>query len=236
MNKIIPALVFIISSCALPGLSRAQENHPVSIEGNAVYTVPSASENTSPDKSNGPVSAPVNQPNTKVLTHPAVTPKTLPEQVKKNTSISNKTAGSGAPGFILDAEGNMVKVLTPEEKSKQVLEAEHFQTEMITQENIREYTTHTSFEVQATQEIIPASEYIISERPLNKTSDKKVTPTKEVPAATTTSIPRIGKVEFLKQYASDLKIQIEKNKNDPNYPLQEKQNELKGLEDLLKEE
>jgi hypothetical protein len=236
MNKFIPALIFILSFCALPDLLLAQENRPASIEGRAVYSVPSTPTNTSPEKTNGPVTAPTDQQKTKVLTHPLVTPKTIPVQLKKGTNLNTKTAGSGSPGFVLDNEGNNIKILTPAEKSQQIIEKEQIQIGKNTPEHNQEIITHTNFQVVATQEIIPVSDPIISERPLKNNSDKKVIPAEVVPSAATTSTPKIGKVDFLKQYAADLKIQIEKNKNDPNYPLQEKQSELKSIEDLLKEE
>lgn len=57
--------------------------------------------------------------------------------------------------------------------------------------------------------------------------------TERIAPATNPERPQSGKLEFLRQYAETLKLQINQNKRNPDYPTEAKKKELAELEILL---
>lgn len=231
MHKILLFLLVIVWFLAAPIDSRAQVTRdPVQTNG-PVSNIATLPVNINPEDIVKPDPSKGESAQSGIFVHPDSTKHVAP----KNGSNS-QVQKTSTQTTVVDKYGHVVTRYTPEEKAGWT-EAQHAERQAQVSDQVSgNGLIYPDLQVTATPESPQIQVFQGSER-LPKPAEKKTVPNAEkTEAPNNNQTSTIGKVSFLKQYASDLKLQIEKNKNNANYPLAEKQQELLELENLLKGE
>jgi hypothetical protein len=238
MNKIIQAHLLILLIVFLHNFSTAQNNSTRAVEFKPISTVVLSGHQIQLNETDPNQEIKNTTPTEEKKENIVLKQTTSPNKVAKpttTTSAANKTTENKS--VVTDKHNNPIPQYTTRQVKNENINAEKNVSETVTvnDETYKTVVTYPDLQVTATQEIITPAKNIGTERQPNISTTIKST-SKDQPTPTTKSSSKIGKVEFLKQYVEELKMLIEKNKNDPNYPLAAKQKELEDIENLLKQE
>ena len=234
MNKIVQALLYIILGLASHSFCVAQNARSTTPEVKPIYSIskiPDGQTDESPSSQNATLPE---RPRVVDWNHQGSSKKLTGKQEPNSTNAAAKTTSTTQ----LDKYGNPVQKYTEQQKAELNDESLKKQDDAnnTQPDDSKNTITYPDLQVTATKEEVTPSQNVGTERqPNSSSSTKNPTDTNDQKNSTTSPEPKIGKVEFLKQYVEELKILIEKNKNDPNYSLAGKQKELEDLENLLKQ-